>query len=117
MNRYRWVILAVATFTQAAAAFFVQGVGALGVVLQQDLGVTTAQLGLLISAAQLAPLAGLLIAGGLIGRFDERWVVGAGAAVVGVALLAGTLAPGYAGLLVVLLVVGAGYSAVQPGGS
>ena len=115
--RYRWVVLAVATFTQAAAAFFVQGLGALGVQLQRDLGVNAAQLGLLISAAQLAPLIGLLVAGELLDRFDERWVVGAGAGAVGVALIAGTFAPGYAALLGVLLVVGAGYSTVQPGGS
>ena len=116
-RRYRWIILAVATFTQAAAGFFVQGIGALGVQLQTGLGLNAAQVGLLMSAAQLAPLAGLLVAGELLDRFDERWVVGAGAGVVGVALLAGTLAPGYAALLGVLLVVGAGYSAVQPGGS
>jgi predicted MFS family arabinose efflux permease len=115
--RYRWVILAVATFSQAAAGFFVQGIGALGVQLQRDLGVSAAQLGLLMSAAQLVPLAGLLVAGELLDRFDERWVVGAGAGVVGGALIAGTFAPGYPGLLGVLLVVGAGYSTVQPGGS
>ncbi|MGK5683577.1 MFS transporter [Actinoplanes sp. URMC 104] len=116
-ERFRWVVLAVATFTQAAAGFFVQGIGALGVQLQRDLGLSATQLGLLVSAAQLAPLAGLLVAGELLDRFDERWVVGAGAGMVGVALLAGTFAPGYAALLGVLLVVGAGYSTVQPGGS
>ncbi|MEU4236642.1 MFS transporter [Actinoplanes sp. NPDC026619] len=113
----RWIILAVATFTQAAAAFFTQGIGALGPQLQHDLGIGAAQLGLLVSAAQFAPLAGLPVAGELLDRFDERWVVGAGAAVVGVALLAGTLATGYPALLGVLLIVGAGYSTVQPGGS
>jgi predicted MFS family arabinose efflux permease len=114
---YRWVVLAVATFSQAAAGFFVQGIGALGVQLQRDLGVNATQLGLLISVAQLAPLAGLLVAGELLDRFDERWVVGVGASVVGCALIAGTFAPGYAVLLGVLFVVGAGYSTVQPGGS
>jgi predicted MFS family arabinose efflux permease len=115
--RYRWVVLAAATLTQTTAAFFVQGLGALGPQLQSDLGVSAAQLGLLVSAAQLAPLAGLLVAGELLDRFDERWVVGAGAGIVGGALIAGTLAPGYPALLGVLLVVGAGYSTVQPGGS
>src|SRR4051794_36244871 len=116
-GRYRWVVLGVATFTQAAAGFLVQGIGALGVQLQRDLGLSTAQLGLLVSAAQLAPLVGLLVAGELLDRFDERWVVAAGAGVVGGALMTGMLAPGYAALLGVLLVVGAGYSTVQPGGS
>ena len=82
-GRYRWIVLGVATFTQTAAGFFVQGIGALGVQLQRDLGLSTAQLGLLVSAAQLAPLVGLLVAGELLDRFDERWVVSAGAGVVG----------------------------------
>lgn len=116
-SRYRWVILGVATFTQAAAAFFVQGIGAMSVHLQRDLELNTTQLGLLLSAAQLLPLAGLLVAGRLLDRHDERWVVGIGALVVAVALAAGSAAPGYVSLLVVLLVVGAGYSTIQPGGS
>jgi predicted MFS family arabinose efflux permease len=116
-QRFRWIVLGVATFTQAAAAFFVQGIGALGIQLQRDLDLSTAQLGLLTSAAQFAPLIGLLVAGELLDRFDERWVVGIGAGVVGGALVAGTFAPGYAALLGVLLVAGVGYSTVQPGGS
>lgn len=36
-SHHRWVILGVATFTQAAAAFFVQGIGAMSVHLQRDL--------------------------------------------------------------------------------
>ncbi|YCK34237.1 MFS transporter [Actinomadura sp. ATCC 39365] len=109
--------MGVATFTQAAAAFFVQGVGAMSVHLQRDLKLTTTQLGLLQSAAQLLPLAGLLVAGRLLDRHNERWVVGIGALVVAAALAAGSAASGYVSLLVVLLIVGAGYSAIQPGGS
>ncbi|GGO37748.1 MFS transporter [Streptomyces lasiicapitis] len=115
--RYRWVVLGIATFTQAAAGFFVQGIGAMGVHLQRDLALSTAQLGLLISAAQVVPLVGLLVAGVLLDRYDERWVVGFGASLVAVVLCAGGAAPGYVSLLCVLVVVGAGYSTVQPGGS
>ncbi|MFF9645340.1 MFS transporter [Kitasatospora aureofaciens] len=60
---------------------------------------------------------GLLVAGELLDRYHERWVVGIGAAVVAAGLLLGSLAQGYAPLLLVLLVVGAGYSTAQPGGS
>ncbi|MFF0579210.1 MFS transporter [Streptosporangium saharense] len=116
-SQYRWVILGVATFTQTTAAFFVQGIGAMSVHLRRDLELNTTQLGLLLSAAQLLPLAGLPVAGRLLDRHAERWVVGIGALVVAVALAAGSAAPGYVSLLVVLLIVGAGYSTVQPGGS
>ncbi|MBT2208267.1 MFS transporter [Actinomadura sp. NEAU-AAG7] len=115
--RYRWVVLGIATFAQAASSFFVQGIGAMGITLQRDLDLSTAQLGLLLSAAQFAPLIGLVVAGELLDRYNERWVVGAGACVVAAGLGAGSLAPGYAALLGVLLVVGAGYSTAQPGGS
>ncbi|MFE7560122.1 MFS transporter [Kitasatospora sp. NPDC057500] len=114
---YRWVVLGTATFTQAAACFFVQGIGAMAVPLQDALGLGVTQLGLLLSASQLVPLVGLVAAGELLDRFGERWVVGLGAGVVAAGLLAGSLAPGYGSLLAVLLVVGAGYSTIQPGGS
>ncbi|MFD4657715.1 MFS transporter [Kitasatospora sp. NPDC058444] len=114
---YRWVVLGVATVTQAASGFFVQGIGAMAVPLQRSLDLGTTQLGLLLSASQLVPLVGLLVAGELLDRHNERWVVGVGAAVVAAGLLLGSLAQGYASLLAVLLVVGAGYSTVQPGGS
>ncbi len=116
-SRYRWIVLGGATFTQAASGFFIQGIGAMGVYLQRDLDLSTARLGLLLSATQLVPLAGLLVAGELLDRFNERWVVGTGACVVAASLGAGSVAPGYGSLLLVLLVVGAGYSTVQPGGS
>ncbi|MBB4701529.1 MFS transporter [Sphaerisporangium siamense] len=114
---YRWIVLGIATFAQAASGFFVQGIGAIGIFLQRDLGLSTAQLGLLLSAAQFVPLVGLLVAGVLLDRYNERWVVGVGACVVAAGLTLGSTAPGYASLLVVLLVVGAGYSSAQPGGS
>ncbi|MER6305919.1 MFS transporter [Streptomyces sp. NPDC001657] len=116
-GRYRWIVLGIATFTQAASAFFVQGIGAMGIDLQRDLHLSTAQLGMLLSAAQLLPLIGLLVAGELLDRYNERWVVGIGGCVVAAGLLVGSAAPGYLSLLLVLLVVGAGYSTVQPGGS
>ncbi|GAA1017490.1 MFS transporter [Acrocarpospora pleiomorpha] len=117
MWRYRWIVLGVATFTQAASGFFVQGIGAMGIHLQRDLNLSTAQLGLLLSASQLVPLVGLLVAGELLDRYNERWIIGIGACVIAVSLGAGSMAPGYASLLLVLLIVGAGYSTVQPGGS
>ncbi|QEU96575.1 MFS transporter [Streptomyces kanamyceticus] len=115
--RYRWVILGIATFAQATSAFFVQGIGAMGVQLRRDLDLSNAELGLLLSAAQLVPLVGLAVAGELLDRFGERRVVGAGSCLIAVALCAGGAAPGYVALLLVLLVVGAGYSTAQPGGS
>jgi MFS family permease len=117
MPSYRWTILAAATLTQACACFLVQGLGVLGPLIQRDLALTATQVGLLMSAAQLAPLAGLLIAGMLLDRWGERPVVVLGTGMVSLALLGASLSSSYPHLLLWLLAVGAGYSAVQPGGS
>lgn len=117
VSRYRWTILGAATFAQAGACFFVQGIGSLSIQLERALHLNTFQIGLLVSAAQLVPLVGLLLAGELLDRYGERWVVAVGTALVAAALLAGSQASGYGALLVALLVVGAGYSTAQPGGS
>ncbi|MEU6993960.1 MFS transporter [Streptomyces sp. NPDC046465] len=116
-GRYRWVVLGITTFTQAASSFFVAGIGATGIHFQRAMELSTAQVGLLLSAAQLVPLIGLPVAGELLDRYNERWVVGAGACVVATGLALGSAAPGYVSLLLALLVVGAGYSTAQPGGS
>lgn len=114
---YRWVILLIATVAQASACFFVQGIGAIAIFIQQDWNLSTMQIGLLVSAAQLVPILGLLVAGELLDRFEERIVVGMGTLIVAVALSASTLANSYLSLLMFLIVVGAGYSTAQPGGS
>jgi predicted MFS family arabinose efflux permease len=115
--KYRWIVLGAATCAQLSACFLVQGLGALAGYLQRDLALDAAQLGMLMSAAQLVPIAGLLVVGELLDRIDERFVIGAGVAIVSVGLWAASLSGGYIGLLACLAIVGAGYSTVQPGGS
>lgn len=116
-QQYRWVILAVATFAQASACFFVQGFGAIALNVQSEMGLSNWQIGTLVSAAQLIPLFGLLIAGELLDRYSERLVVGVGTVIVGVSLCCAALANAYTELLMILVLLGFGYSTAQPGGS
>lgn len=116
-KNYRWVILAVATFAQASACFFVQGFGAVALNVQSEMGLSNWQIGTLVSAAQLIPLFGLLIAGELLDRYSERFVVGVGTVIVGVSLCCAALANSYTELLMILVLLGFGYSTAQPGGS
>lgn len=116
-SNYRWVILLIATLAQACACFFVQGIGTIAIFIQQDWKLSALQVGLLVSAAQLVPIIGLLIAGELLDRFNERKVVGIGTCVVAAALCGAVFAESYLVLLLFLLIVGAGYSTAQPGGS
>ena len=116
-NQYRWVILVAATFAQACACFFVQGFGSIALDVKSEMNLTNWQIGTLISAAQLLPLAGLLIAGELLDKYSERFVVGIGTLIVGVSLCGAALATSYTELLIALIILGFGYSTAQPGGS
>ncbi|MET3589505.1 sugar phosphate permease [Bartonella silvatica] len=72
---------------------------------------------MLSSAAQFLSIIGLLVAGELLDKFNERYIVGIGAIGVSVALLLGAIADNYISLLVCLLIVGGFYSSAQPGGA
>lgn len=116
-DEYRWIVLVTATIAQACACFLVQGIGAMAEPLQNAFRLNTFELGLLVSAAQLIPLIGLLIAGELLDRYNERYVVGIGTALVSIAIFLASEATTYHAILFCLLLVGAGYSTAQPGGS
>lgn len=60
------------------------------------------EIGLLVSAAQLAPLVGLLVAGELLDRFDERLVVWLGSLIVAAAIACASFASSYPWLLACL---------------
>jgi len=115
-SRFRWAVLALATFAQIGGSFLVQGLGALGPALQAAFALDAAQVGLAMSAAQAVPIAGLIVAGVLLDRFDERRIVGLGAAIVAAALFAAARAESYGGVLFWLAVASIGYCTVQPGG-
>ncbi|GAA4662923.1 MFS transporter [Bartonella pachyuromydis] len=116
-NYYRWIVLFVATITQASACFFVQGIGPLAEFFKKDFSLSDSQIGLLSSAAQFLPIIGLLVAGELLDKFNERYIIGIGTVGVSVALLLGAIADNYISLLVCLLIVGGFYSSAQLGGT
>lgn len=116
-NNYRWVVLFIATIAQISACFFVQGIGPLGEFFKQDLMLNDTQIGMLSSAAQLFPIIGLLVAGELLDRFNERYIVGIGALGVSFTLFLGAYTNSYIYALICLLIVGGFYSSAQPGGA
>ncbi len=116
-STYRWLVLAAATFAQAAASFAMLGVAALAGFLQQDFKLSAAETGLLITASYVAPTVSLLFVGDLLDRKSERAIIGVGAVIGGGALLLAATSGSFAMLLFWLFVVGLGYSTTQPGGS
>lgn len=116
-DQYKWIVLVAATLAQACSCFFVQGFGSIALSVKEGMALSDLQIGLLVSAAQIVPLFGLLIAGELLDRYSERFVVGVGALIVGASLCAATYSGGYGILLAQLAMLGLGYSTAQPGGS
>jgi len=114
---YRWVVLAVATLAQATASFITQGLGILVGFLQQDFQLSNLEVGLLIAAANVAPIVALPIVGDLLDRRSERLIVAIGATILTTGILLSVLATSFAWLLASLVIVGCGYSTTQPGGS
>lgn len=116
-ENYRWAILAAATFAQICACLFIQGIGAISVFIQEDLSLSGTQVGMLMSAIQLVPVVGLVVAGELLDKFKEPVVIAGGALILALGLFGASLATSFTSLVIFLLIVGAGYSTAQPGGS
>jgi MFS family permease len=113
---YRWFVLALATSAQIGASFLVQALGALSPFLQAAFALDAAEVGLIMTAAQVSLIAGLLAAGLLLDRFSERLIVGIGASMVAAAVFAAARAQSYGELLGWLLLGSIGYCTIQPAG-
>lgn len=117
LSGYRWLVLAVATLSQASAAFATQGLAVMAGFLQKDLRLSGAEVGLLFTASGIAPLFTLILIGDLLDRKSERLIIGIGTLIIALGLTGAVFAPSFPVLLLSLIVVGVGYSTVQPGGS
>lgn len=114
---YRWTILGVAVVAQTTASIVSQGVYTLVPYLQSAFGLSQTQAALAVSAVNAGQVMSMLLMGWLIDKYGERGVVSLTmVAMGGVAILA-SAASRYEALLVCLLLLGASYAAVQPGGT
>ena len=114
---YRWIVLGAATFSQASAAFVTQGLAVLAGFIQTGLQLSAFQVGLLFTASTLMPLFTLLFVGNLLDYRSERSIICGGSLLMGGGLALAWGASGFVSLLLALLLIGAGYSTIQPGGS
>lgn len=86
-ERYMWIVLATAIFTQITYSLPNQGIGAITPFLQADLAMSREQIGLLVSFAQIGMGIAFLPGGWATDRFGCRSVTSAGLALVIVAVL------------------------------
>src|SRR5581483_6632989 len=76
--RYRWVVLAAGTFSQASFSCTTIGLPALSVALRAHYGLTLSETGVVLAGTGIGMLFTLLPWGLLADRLDERWVIAVG---------------------------------------
>ncbi|MEK1829779.1 MFS transporter [Priestia megaterium] len=84
---YKWMILFVATLSQACATFVTYGVGPLAAFWQRLYDLSQFQTGLLVSSVQIGPIFSMLLFGNWMDQYGERWLVGGGSILLGISML------------------------------
>ena len=106
VRRYRWTVLAVGTTAQATFSVFTIGLPVMLPAVRSAYGLTLAQTGLVLAAANAGTMLGMLPWGVAADRLGERLVVGLGLAAAGVAMLATAGTSSFGGLCALLAVAG-----------
>lgn len=110
---YRWTVLLVGTFAQAATAAFYLGLPAIGPGLRAELGLSLAGLGLLLGAPTAGLVLTLIAWGRLSDHLGERAVMTAGLVATAVTLALAPVATSAVPLGALLLLAGAGAACVN----
>ena len=116
-SSYKWIVLLLATGTQASATLVTYGIGPLAFFWKRTYNLTQMEAGILLSAVNVGPLFFMLFIGRLLDRYNERLLIGLGSILLGLSILIVNTVGGFTGLLFTLSMVGIFYSTAQPGGS
>lgn len=116
-DNFRWVILAIATLTQLAAALASQGLGVWAPFAQQTLQVSNGEIGLLAALLNFVPIASLVAVGPLLDRYGDKVPIFVGMIFLSVSMVCLGTASTYGALAMTMLAMGLGYTPIQPGGS
>lgn len=116
-SSYKWIVLLLATGTQASATLVTYGIGPLAFFWKQMYHLSQMETGILLSTVNIGPLFFMLFIGRLLDRYKEQLLIGLGSILLGLSILAVNTAKGFIGLLCILSMVGIFYSTAQPGGS
>ncbi|MFJ1996368.1 MFS transporter [Streptomyces asiaticus] len=114
---YKWVVLAVAVTALTSGSIVYSGVSVLLPFWKNTYHLSAATAALAATAIQAGPIASMLIIGRAIDRYGERWVVSLTMIAMGVtAFIAAAAGRNYPVLLLFILVMGAFYGSILPGG-
>lgn len=114
---YRWTILGIAVTAQTTASIVSQGLYTLVPFFQQDFALSQAGAALAVAAVNGGQLLSMLLMGWLIDLYGERSVVSLSMLAMGAMGMLAATTRHYPLLLACLVLLGACYAAVQPGGT
>jgi len=112
--RYRWVILGVLWITYIVVFLHRLSVGPLAPFLKEELNITSAQVGLVMSAAAFGYMLTLLPIGWVVDRIGARWPIAIGELIAGISMIALFFAPSYIWLLILMFATGLGCGFLMP---
>jgi ACS family D-galactonate transporter-like MFS transporter len=113
-DRYRWVILGVLWITYIVVFLHRLSVGPLAPFFKDDLGITSTQVGLVMSAASVGYMISLFPIGWVVDRIGARWPIVAGELIAGACMIALFFSPSYTWLLTLMFVTGLGCGFLLP---
>jgi len=112
--RYRWVILGVMWITYLVVFLNRLSVGPLAPFFKEELGISSAQVGMVMSAAGIGYTLTLFPTGWLVDRIGARWPIAIGELIAGISMIALFFAPSYIWLLIFMLITGFGCGFLSP---
>ncbi|MFC1974519.1 MFS transporter [Chloroflexota bacterium] len=112
--RYRWVILGVCWLAYVVAFMQRLSIGPLAPFLKEDLGLTSAQVGFLVSAAGFGYMLTLVPAGWLVDRIGARWLLLTGEVFGGIFVASMFMVTTLTQGLVLMVLAGMGMGCLMP---
>lgn len=116
-GNFRWVILVIAALTQLTAALASQGIGVWAPFAQQTLQLSNREIGLLAALLNCVPIASLVVVGPLLDRYGDKLPISMGMVLLSLSMVCLGSASSYGALALTMLVMGLGYTPIQPAGS
>jgi len=113
-DRYRWVILGVLWVTYIVVFLNRLSVGPLAPFFKDDLGVTSTQVGLIMSAAAIGYMASMFPTGWVVDKIGARWPIIAGELIAGMCMIGLFFVTSYTGLLILMFITGLGCGFLLP---
>lgn len=112
--RYRWVILGVLWTSIVVAYLHRLGIGPLAPFLKEDLSLSSAQIGTIVSAVAFGFMVSQLPSGWVVDKIGARWPIGIGEMFAGISMIGLFFAPSYQWLLILMFCAGLGSGSLMP---